>query len=72
MNESYQYNGSEEMLTAMVQPLKIVEHFGGDISEIRNWAEMSTKDQLITSIKAFEKEGLTDYVTILQESLNNK
>jgi hypothetical protein len=72
MNESYQYTGSNDSLISMVQPKKLIEHFGGDISEIRNWADLSSKDELITSIKAFEKEGLTDYVTILKESLNQK
>jgi len=72
MNESYQYTGSENLLVAMVQPNKVIEHFGGDVSEIRKWADLSSKDELINSIKAFEKEGLTDYVTILKESLNQK
>jgi hypothetical protein len=71
MNENYQYQ-QEEMLTSMVQPKKIIEHFGNDISEIRTWADLSSKEELLVSIKAFKKEGLTEYLEVLNESLNNK
>lgn len=63
---------NEEMLISMVNPKGIVEHFEGDISEIKNWADMSTKEELLISIKAFQKEGLAEYIDVLLESLNKK
>jgi hypothetical protein len=63
---------NEEMLISMVNPAKLIEHFGGDISEIKSWADASTKDELLISIKAFQKEGFTEYTDVLLESLNQK
>ena len=62
----------DEALIAMVQPKKVVEHFGGDISEIKRWADLNTEQELLISIKAFEREGLTEYIEVLTESLNNR
>ncbi len=65
-------NQNEEMLIAQVKPQKIVDHFEGDISEIKSWADMSTKEELIISIKAFQREGMNQYIDTLLESLNKK
>jgi hypothetical protein len=65
-------NENEEMLIAMINPQKVVEHFEGDISEIRNWADMSSKEELLVTIKAFQRDGMTDYIDTLLESLNKK
>lgn len=69
--EKYQHDIEQQMIH-QVQPRKIVEHFGGNINEIKKWADLSSKDQLVISIKAFELEGLNDYVEVLKECLTKK
>lgn len=71
LTENYKYTGADPLIN-MVQPKKIIEHFGGDISEIKKWADMSSSDELMHSINAFEKEGYRQIVEVLTESLNNK
>jgi len=71
LTEQYQHD-IEQQLINQVQPRKIIEHFGGNINEIQNWANLSSKDQLMISIKAFELEGLNEYVDILKECMSNK
>ena len=68
MNENYQFPGKEQLIGS-IQPKKIVEHFGGDINEIKQWADLSSPQELLYSIKAFELEGLQDYAKVLKESL---
>lgn len=62
----------EEMLISMVNPTKVIEHFDNNINEIKEWANASSKEELLISIKAFQKEGFTEYVDVLLESLNTK
>ena len=71
LTENYKYTGTDQLINT-IQPKKIIEHFGGDISEIKKWADMSSSTELIHSIKAFEKEGYDQIVETLTESLNNK
>lgn len=65
-------NNQEEQLITSVNPQKLVEYFGGNINEIKEWADMSTKEELLISIKAFQREGMTEYTDTLLESLNSK
>lgn len=65
-------NNQDELLVSLVQPRKVIEHFGGDVNEIKQWADLSTKEELLVSIKAFQNECLNEYVDVLNESLNNK
>lgn len=72
MNENYQH-GYDESLISLVQPRKIIEHFGGDVSEIRRWADLNTKEELLISIEAFKRNGIgEEYIDVLLESLNSK
>jgi len=71
LTEQYQHDIKQQLIN-QVQPRKIIEHFGGNINEIQNWANLSSKDQLMISIKAFELEGLNEYVDILKECMSNK
>jgi len=65
-------NNQEEQLIISVSPQKLVEYFEGNINEIKEWADMSTKEELLISIKAFQREGMTEYIDTLLESLNSK
>ena len=65
-------NNQEEQLIIAVSPQKLVEYFEGNINEIKEWADMSTKEELLISIKAFQREGMTEYIDTLLESLNSK
>jgi len=71
MNENYKHPDKDQLISS-IQPKKLVGYFGGDINEIKQWSELSSKQELINTIKAFEHEGLNEYVGILKESLLTK
>ena len=71
LTENYKYTGDDQLINS-IQPKKIIEHFGGDISEIKKWGDLSSRAELINSIQAFQKEGYHQIVETLVESLNNK
>lgn len=71
MNHNNQHWG-QDVILGSIQPDKIIEYFEGDISEIKQWAQLSTERELVISINAFELAGYLDYVPTLQQVLTEK